>query len=357
MTHHKNPVPDSSLVQAEHRIDEHLHHDAHNLTPVYHELEQLRKRAGSHFAKDLEEVNAHLKHEHLLPNMHITDRAKHLGVTSDDPRVAAAADHIQEHLKKNPHDFKPVYKELDQLKAADGKNFAGNLQQINEQLHNNGELKSPTPGHHLNIIQNGDGYSVIDDASPNPKHNAIVSTSEQEKPSPESEQFYHHMRHHYDGSNSGYGPGANGGYDRHASRETVPGESLYDRHSRMYAPTDARKELIDKALELAGLPVNAQNEMMVNTIIQYESGWNANSLNDYDINAREGQPTQGLMQLRPDNFQKYAAKGYNTNMLDPLSNIVAGLNYIQHDQAHHYGSLENVPGIRSLMNGGGYKPY
>jgi phage-related protein len=353
MTHHKNSTHSNPLAEAEHRIDQHLHHDSHNLAPVYHELEQLRKKSGSHFSQDLDKVNEHLRSEHLLPNMHIVDRAKHLGVTSDDPRVASAAEHIEQHLKKNPRDFKPVYGELDDLKKADGANFAKNLQQINEQLHNNGELQSPTAGHHLHIIQNGNGYSVIDDASDNAQHNAVVSNSHESRESPDSENFYKHMKHPYSGHNAGRGPGSGGGYDRGASHERVPGHSHLDRQSRMLVPTEQRKELIDKALELAGLPINGQNEEMINTIIQNESSWNANSLNDWDINAKQGQPTQGLMQTRPDVFDKFAVQGYNSNVLDPLSNIVAGIRYAE----DRYGSLDNVPGIKSIRNGGGYKPY
>jgi SLT domain-containing protein len=36
-----------------------------------------------------------------------------------------------------------------------------------------------------------------------------------------------------------------------------------------------------------------------------------------------------------------------------MANIYAGMNY----GVHQYGSIANIPGIRSLGNGGGYRPY
>ena len=58
-----------------------------------------------------------------------------------------------------------------------------------------------------------------------------------------------------------------------------------------------------------------------------ESGGDPNSINLWDINAKEGHPSQGLMQVIPSTFKSYAMKGYDKNILDPLSNIIAAIRY------------------------------
>lgn len=91
----------------------------------------------------------------------------------------------------------------------------------------------------------------------------------------------------------------------------------------------------------------------VRAIIQYESGGNPNAINNYDINARNGHPSQGLMQTIPSTFYGNALPGYNINILDPVSNIIAGVRY----GISRYGSIGNIPGVKSLHAGGPYKPY
>ena len=91
----------------------------------------------------------------------------------------------------------------------------------------------------------------------------------------------------------------------------------------------------------------------MNLIIQHESGWNPNAINKTDSNARAGYPSQGLMQTIPSTFHKYALPGYNSNITDPLSNMVAGIRYAK----ARYGSLQNVPGVRNVEHGKHYVGY
>ncbi|MGO3178421.1 MAG: transglycosylase SLT domain-containing protein, partial [Brevibacterium linens] len=58
-----------------------------------------------------------------------------------------------------------------------------------------------------------------------------------------------------------------------------------------------------------------------------ESGGNPNAVNNWDINAKRGYPSQGLMQVIPPTFRAYARAPYNKNILDPMSNIVASMSY------------------------------
>lgn len=71
--------------------------------------------------------------------------------------------------------------------------------------------------------------------------------------------------------------------------------------------------------------------------MQTESGGNPNAINNWDINAKNGTPSKGLMQVIDPTFKAYAMKGYNTNIYDPLSNMIAAIRYT----VSRYGSLAN----------------
>lgn len=73
-------------------------------------------------------------------------------------------------------------------------------------------------------------------------------------------------------------------------------------------------------------------------LMQAESSGNPNSINTTDINAKNGIPSQGLMQIIPPNFTKYHVAGTSNNILDPLANMAAAAAYIK----AVYGG--NVPG-------------
>lgn len=58
-----------------------------------------------------------------------------------------------------------------------------------------------------------------------------------------------------------------------------------------------------------------------------ESGGNPRAINNWDSNARRGTPSKGLMQVIDPTFRAYARAPYNTNIWDPMSNIVASMSY------------------------------
>src|SRR5690606_1719938 len=88
------------------------------------------------------------------------------------------------------------------------------------------------------------------------------------------------------------------------------------------------------------------------TIIHHESGGNPSAINNWDINARNGVPSQGLMQTIPPTFNAHHLPGYG-QIREPVDNIIAGVLYTY----SRYGDLAGHPGIASLERGGGYKPY
>ncbi|WP_301128932.1 transglycosylase SLT domain-containing protein [Streptomyces cacaoi] len=69
-----------------------------------------------------------------------------------------------------------------------------------------------------------------------------------------------------------------------------------------------------------------------------ESGGNPNAVNNWDINARNGVPSKGLLQVIQPTFDTYHVEGTPDNLLDPVANIVAACNYA----ADRYGSMDNV---------------
>ncbi|MFC4797681.1 transglycosylase SLT domain-containing protein [Enterococcus devriesei] len=69
--------------------------------------------------------------------------------------------------------------------------------------------------------------------------------------------------------------------------------------------------------------------------IQTESGGNPNAINNWDINAQRGDPSRGLLQTIWSTFKAYARPGYDKNIVDPLSNMLASIRYA----VSRYGSL------------------
>ncbi|WP_436318629.1 transglycosylase SLT domain-containing protein [Streptomyces griseofuscus] len=72
--------------------------------------------------------------------------------------------------------------------------------------------------------------------------------------------------------------------------------------------------------------------------IMRESGGNPNAQNNWDINAKNGVPSKGLLQVISPTFSAYHVSGTAKNITDPVANITAAANYA----AHRYGSIDNV---------------
>lgn len=79
-----------------------------------------------------------------------------------------------------------------------------------------------------------------------------------------------------------------------------------------------------------------------------ESGGNPKAINNWDINAINGTPSKGLMQVIDPTFRAYAKAPYNKNIYDPLSNILASIRYA----LSRYGSLAAAYRGVGYENGG-----
>jgi hypothetical protein len=72
--------------------------------------------------------------------------------------------------------------------------------------------------------------------------------------------------------------------------------------------------------------------------IMRESSGNPMAINNWDINAINGIPSKGLLQVIQPTFNTYHVPGTSWNIYDPVANITAAANYA----AHRYGSMDNV---------------
>ncbi|WP_329387194.1 transglycosylase SLT domain-containing protein [Streptomyces sp. NBC_01351] len=72
--------------------------------------------------------------------------------------------------------------------------------------------------------------------------------------------------------------------------------------------------------------------------VMRESSGNPMAINNWDINAQNGIPSKGLLQVILPTFKAYHVKGTKFDQYDPVANIVAACNYA----ADRYGSMDNV---------------
>ncbi|WP_411103860.1 transglycosylase SLT domain-containing protein [Streptomyces sp. cmx-4-9] len=74
--------------------------------------------------------------------------------------------------------------------------------------------------------------------------------------------------------------------------------------------------------------------------VMRESSGNPMAINNWDINARNGIPSKGLLQVIDPTFRAYHVPGTSQDSYDPVANITAACNYA----AARYGSIDNVNG-------------
>jgi len=115
------------------------------------------------------------------------------------------------------------------------------------------------------------------------------------------------------------------------------------------------KQWIDQAKQILagmGYDVSKIRDEDIALIAQHESGGNPRAVNNWDSNAAKGTPSKGLMQTIDPTFNRWAAPGHK-DIWNPVDNIVAAVRYA----IDRYGSLDNVPGVKAVHNGGQYRGY
>ena len=110
------------------------------------------------------------------------------------------------------------------------------------------------------------------------------------------------------------------------------------------------RDSVVKALEANGIEANNFRVSKILATIQKESGGNPNAQNNWDINARMGDPSIGLMQTIGRTFNAYKHPGHN-NIRNGYDNLLAAINYIK----HRYGTSDaafNYVATHGYANGG-----
>jgi len=165
------------------------------------------------------------------------------------------------------------------------------------------------------------------------------------------------------GLNTGWGKAVKGipkktvdalfGYAKEADKRLTPHID--------YKPSAGVKQwapVVLKALSMVGQPASLLNTVLRR--MQQESGGNPNAINNWDINAKNGTPSKGLMQVIDPTFNAYAGALRSRGIWDPLANIYASMRYA----LARYGSLSRaynrpggydsggwlMPGITPVMN-------
>ncbi|BBQ04293.1 tail length tape-measure protein [Enterococcus phage Bp29] len=110
---------------------------------------------------------------------------------------------------------------------------------------------------------------------------------------------------------------------------------------------DRWRGVATQALKMTG-QYSASNLAALLNQMRTESNGNPTAINNWDINALNGTPSKGLLQVIDPTFRQYAMPGHNTNIFDPLSNILASIRYA----LSRYGSLTNAYRGVGYENGG-----
>lgn len=110
------------------------------------------------------------------------------------------------------------------------------------------------------------------------------------------------------------------------------------------------RDSVVRALQANGIEPTDFRVSKILATIQKESGGDPNAQNNWDINAKMGDPSIGLMQTISRTFNAYKHPGHN-NIRNGYDNLLAAINYIK----HRYGTSDsafNYVATHGYANGG-----
>lgn len=90
-----------------------------------------------------------------------------------------------------------------------------------------------------------------------------------------------------------------------------------------------------QAVKIAGFPISWVPAIVRRAM--YESAGNPHAINLWDINAKQGHPSKGLMQTIDGTFNAYKIRGHG-DIWNPIDNIIAAIRYIR----SNYGSISRI---------------
>ena len=108
----------------------------------------------------------------------------------------------------------------------------------------------------------------------------------------------------------------------------------------------------EHALEQHGVSRGRLSTSAAYIVVQHESGANPHAYNGWDSNAAAGHPSEGIAQVIGPTFQAYALPGHH-NIWNPVDNMIAAFRYA----ISRYGSMNNIPGVVAVRQGGSYMGY
>lgn len=97
--------------------------------------------------------------------------------------------------------------------------------------------------------------------------------------------------------------------------------------------TEQWRSTVQQALTMLGQPLSYTDLILY--AIEHESSGRIDPEPlpaSMDWNTYVGNPSRGLMQLIPENFRDYGNPNLSHNIIDPLANIYAGINYMMHHE-------------------------
>ncbi len=108
----------------------------------------------------------------------------------------------------------------------------------------------------------------------------------------------------------------------------------------------------EHALEQHGASRGQLSTSAAYIVVEHESGANPRAYNGWDSNAAAGHPSEGIAQVIGPTFQAYALPGHH-DIWNPVDNMIAAFRYA----ISRYGSMNNIPGVMAVRQGGSYMGY
>ena len=87
----------------------------------------------------------------------------------------------------------------------------------------------------------------------------------------------------------------------------------------------ASPDLIRAAAAKMHVAISGADISHIMNVIKHESGGNAHAINNWDVNAKNGDPSKGILQFISSTFRKYAVAGH-TNIYSPFDQLLAMFN-------------------------------
>jgi hypothetical protein len=108
----------------------------------------------------------------------------------------------------------------------------------------------------------------------------------------------------------------------------------------------------EHALEQHGVSRGRLSTNAAYIVVKHESGANPHAYNGWDSNAAAGHPSEGIAQVIDPTFRAYALPGHH-RIWNPVDNMIAAFRYA----ISRYGSMDNIPGVVNVRQGGSYVGY